>query len=299
MVEAASMTFSAKVLTVLIFVLSLVFAAAAGILFTKRTDYTATLSDLQKGLNTQIANLKKVVETKDEEVSKWRREFEKLSEDLRGARREVAREKRAVEAKETQVHRLDKLLSDAKMADKQNRAMLAAADKRRDLIEKQLERRKQELERTRKLLLVEKEKATDLARDLATTRAEKDKLAAQRRSLAMRVERFEKMKKQLEKLHYADTQTMTVLRGQDPLLKDIRGRVLRVDAYGNVIINRGLQDGVLKDYLFTVYRDSNFIARIRIFRLDRRGDLAAGRIENRNPKYQVKQGDMVATRLIP
>ena len=293
------MTFSAKVLTVLIFVLSLVFAAAAGILFTKRTDYTATLSDLQKGLNTQIANLKKVVETKDEEVSKWRREFEKLSEDLRGARREVAREKRAVEAKETQVHRLDKLLSDAKMADKQNRAMLAAADKRRDLIEKQLERRKQELERTRKLLLVEKEKATDLARDLATTRAEKDKLAAQRRSLAMRVERFEKMKKQLEKLHYADTQTMTVLRGQDPLLKDIRGRVLRVDAYGNVIINRGLQDGVLKDYLFTVYRDSNFIARIRIFRLDRRGDLAAGRIENRNPKYQVKQGDMVATRLIP
>ena len=293
------MTFTAKVLVVLIFVLAIVFAAISGVLYTKRTDYKQTLEDLRAGLSEQVKAEQRRVELMQTRVTNIQEDFNIQKDKLTKAEASLSRHKKEIELKDATFDHLQKQLNHYRAENSKIQEILRASDRRRDQIEKELARRKKELESTRQDLLVTKEKAQDLTRKLATTREERDRLLGEKKALVARVKSYEKKFDALRKRYWNDEELVAIISRTEPVTKYIRGHVLSVDPFGNVIINRGTRDGVLKDYVFTIYRDNSYIARIRIFKVDQKGDLAAGKIVNLRPGQNVKQGDSVATRLIP
>lgn len=294
------MTFPAKVLTVLILVLAIVFATAAGILYTKRIDFAERLENLETQLRVEITNYKDGIARRD-------RELAQLREDFKVQHVELDRTRRHLEDAEKKGADLEAQLADWRRKEIRWEAsntslqeMLKAADDRRGQVEKELAERESELRKTREQLDASRAEVQRLSVALAETEEERDQLAMNLKAAQERLEAHDQKFAELRRIYFADERLISIVDRIEPVMADIQGRVMSVDQFGNVIINVGKDDNVMNDYLFTIYRDDKYIAQIRIFKLDEAGDLAAGTVVNLNDKgYEIRQGDSVATRLIP
>lgn len=294
------MTFWAKVFTVLILVLSLVFVSIAGILYTRRIDYQETLNRVTDTLQNEAAEYRRA----HRQLSQ---RFERLGEDFSVQRRELAETQAQLRGEENitaqlraEVDRLERSNTRLEASNTSLQEILQQTQARREQVEDELATRVRELNEKREQLSAARDEIQTLTRSLTETEEERDELAYELRAARERLAAHDQKFAELRRLYYAEERLISILDRVEPVMADIRGRVLSVDEMSNVIINVGKEDGVMKDYLFTVYRDDKYIAQIRIFKLDESGDLAAGRIESLNRQgHEIKQGDHVATRLIP
>ena len=292
------MTFTAKVLVLIILVLSLIFATMAGVLYNKRMKYQQALADVKSTLVVKIGELGQEVKKRDGQISKLRDDYAKLQFADEKVKMELAKTKELGQKSDEIIKDLREDNIQVKADKDAMQTLLKTAEQRRDLVEKELATRRKELEKTSEKLFKAQTDISNLNRNLAKVEDQRDKLGEANRGLSERLEMRENQIALLRKRFGYDAAVQNTLDSEFTTLKDIQGKVLKVDpGTGYVIINRGRADDVLKDYVFTVYRDDNYVARIRISELDPEGKLSAGKIINQ--KLPVKRGDTVATRLIP
>ena len=291
------MTFWAKLLTVIVLVLSVFFAAASALLFAGKTEWRQSYEVLKLNTDARIADL-------DGKLKAMTNDYKKADAD----RTQLAADKLGLEATNkaltAQIQTLEGTVSEkTRMIDTQNAQIVYFQEENkkaedrytamRDLKEKvenegnDLRTKLADSEKANRQLTERNAALTD---DLQKTRenltAVTEMLAAKSELIAHLYDVFPNMRPQID--------TFAKLE------KRVNGKVVAVDeASGIVIINVGTKAGVEKDYKFTVYRNGEFKGMIRIFALN--GDsLAAGRIEylakdaQADPK-KIEMGDDVAT----
>ena len=294
------MSFWAKVFTVLIFVLALVFASITAVLYTQRMDYHQTLRDVRDSLQARIDALDQGVSRRDRDLARLREDFATQREELQKTRNQLELEEGKTAQLQAQGDRLERDRIRLEASNTSLQEMLKQADARRSQVETELATRVRELSEKRQDLASARDEIQNLTTRLGETEQERDELAFNLKAAQDRLEAHEQKFAELRRIYFADERLVSILDRVEPVLADIRGRVLSVDRFGNVVINVGKDDNVMRDYVFTVYRDDMYIAQIRIFELDESGDLSAGTVVNMNEKgYPIKQGDSVATRLMP
>lgn len=291
------MTFWAKLLTVIVLVLSVFFAAASALLFAGKTEWRQSFEALKKNTDAKIADL-------NGKLQAMTNDYQKADAD----RTQLAADKLGLETtKKAQAEQIVQLQNDASqknmLIDKMNSQITYLEVDRKSADDRYIAMRDL------------KEKAEKEASDLVTKLADSEKANRQltQRNAAL-TDDLQKTKENLTavtEMLTAKSELIAHLYDVFPnmrpqidtfakLEKRVNGKVVTVDeASGIVIINVGTKAGVEKDYKFTVYRNGEFKGMIRIFALN--GDsLAAGRIEylakdaQANPK-KIEMGDDVAT----
>lgn len=292
------MTHTAQVLVVLMVVLSLLFAGMSGVLYSKRMDYKVQLQEVKDSLLTKNKGLQGAKKAVEDELAKVRNAFSVLKFKADKSEMELNKAKDLNDRMMGETRDLKQRIIQVTADKNAMQTLLKTAEDRRDLVEKELATRRAHLNEARENLNKARMEISNLNRKLAQTEDERNKLAMERKVLLERVDTLESKIALLRERYHYDTAIQAVVDAKTPVLQDIRGRVVLVDPEaGHVFINKGKADGVLKDYVFTVYRNDQFVARIRIFQVDPQGNLSAGKVINQT--RPVKRGDAVATRLIP
>ncbi len=286
------MTFWAKFLTVLVFVLSIVFASASAVLFAKRQDYRAQLQEEQQQhqedvrqlggklaktegqLGQRIAELQDahtvrksqqleiqarnadVSETKAELVE-WKRQF---------AQQQDLAKKLAVDIG-TLTGRNDKLMGENENLRGENRGLLAK-------------------------LGAEQSRANTLEKENADLKNEQDDLQVR---LATAEDTIRLNEDVFTELAMRNIEARPIIESLTAML-EVHGKVMTVDPKNNVVIlNVGRNQGVKKNYTFTVYRKDNFVAMVHVF--DLQDNLCAANVVRVRPELSIQRGDNAATRL--
>jgi len=290
------MTFTAKVLTVIICVLALIFATMSGVLYTKRINLEKDLKIVREDLQAKVSELQGKLQEEQGKLAKMSEDLEATKTMHTNAMAEIAKRTKDLDALQTESERIKKQLA-AVTADKDDlKALLTTTDKHRQLVQKELDTKEQFLKEARESLAKARSEISNLSQKLASTEHERDNLLRDKKALTTRVDRLEARLAHLRNVFHYDTAIMRQLDPVGATFPDIRGKVVHVDPEsGYVFVNKGKNDQVLKDYQFTVYRGDKFIAVIRIVDVDPSGDLSAGVIVTQT--QPVEKGDSVATRL--
>jgi len=279
------MTFWAKLLTIILFVLSIAFAAMSGVIFAKRQDYRSKLveeqqtnAETQKRLRDRVAALKNERDQKKAELAQ-------AGDTIRAMDTEIARLTADVAKKDADAQELKsdmaalkdmqaKLVDDNSELTERNLRIsenndALAADKR-DLIAK---------------LETERNRSNNLSKEKADLITERDNLKVSLNKAHQAIARYEEI------LAEAARHNVVVQRLVDDILvqPDIRGKVAWADQESNlVVLNIGRNDGVRKNHFFTVFRDGDFVARVNVFELYEDNFSAARVVTSKRP---IQAGD--------
>jgi len=249
------MTFWAKLLTIVLFVLSIVLAAVSGVIFAKREDYRVQLINAKRAHADEAAKLNLQVQEKDRLLETKKSELEKVNAKLNS-------EKLQKEGLQGEVAKLNgqvgKLQADiASWKDKAGEL----AQSHKALVE------------TNTTLMKENEGIRKENRGYA------EDLRAKREPIAALAE--------------ANIQAQVII-GKQRITPDLKAKVASVDpTLGLVVLNRGSDDGVKKNFEFTVFRDDKFIATVNVFALQ--SNYSAARVVTK--KGEIELGDDAWTRL--
>jgi uncharacterized phage infection (PIP) family protein YhgE len=284
------MTPGAKLLIVVVFILSLIFAAMSAVLFGKREDYRA--------------ELKKTKEDYAQDKESWTRMKDDLSAKLSAADDAAAMAKSNADA--TQL-RLDTVMHERERLDADMRAKETESQKDKNL----------NLEQAAALDSLGGQVKSLLASEGAL-KTENDTLTAKLYEEQKRSNQLEQENRNLDAS--LKTATASLSKAEETLklnddifaelsrrnvawremisswitLPDIRARVVRVDPQTNfILLNAGEKQGVKKNYTFSIFRDGVFVAKVMVF--DVQGDLCAARVVV--PKLPIERGDNAWTRL--
>jgi len=284
------MTFWAKLLIVVVFVLSLIFASMSAVLFGKREDFRAGLEKAKRDY------------AQDKDM--WSRKNAEMTDKVNQAVKDIAEAKSNADA--TQL-RLDTAIHEGERKDAELQAKILEDQKDKNL----------NLEQAAALGSLGTQMKSLLASE-DSLKAENDTLTGKLLAEQSRSNKLEKDNSDLA----AKLQTTTVALGkaQDTLklnddifaelsrrnvawrelitnwatLPDIKGKVLKVDPESNfVLLNVGQKQGVMKNYDFSIFRDGTFVAKVSVF--DVQNDLCAARVVV--PKLPIQRGDNAWTRL--
>jgi len=284
------MTFWAKLLTVIVLVLSIVFAAASGAIFAKRQHYRKMLENSERKREVKVDELEKKLQTAEQEIQAksveigtktteiaaltqqnetLRRERDNFQNELTiqrahwdGFQAKMEKNSTALEIVSTQ---FNELADKYKNLDQENRKYMADLTEARTKISKLLQT-EADLEKLRDTLQVE--------------------LAAANVQLRHDDEIFTKLKKD-------NIDARTIIEALQPVQR-IAGRVTYVDAATKmVVLNVGRADGVKKTFNFTVIRGGKYIGKISVFELGE--GKCAGYVEHSEVPVQI--GDSALTRL--
>lgn len=286
------MTTPAKILVVVIFILSLGFAAMSSILFASRENFEEKYSTLKEVHEQDVSALKKKNGDLQTQLIKTRlqrnehmaqaRTMELRNRDLED---EVKRKATELADKQGQINDLSGSLK-SMMA--QHERWMAQLDT--------LKKREEEL---RNEVLAQKAKIQEMDQknqDLRTAKVGLEKnLENTKVELAAVQETADRQTKILDILWDRLVDARPIIANMP--MPRITGKVLFVDQKDNiVVINVGESQKVKKNFEFTVYRGSEFIGKIRIIDLQD-GDMAAGRIILQ--RKAIQRGDSVATLVGP
>ena len=284
------MTFWAKLLIVVVFILSLIFASMSAVLFGKRENFR----DLLDAKTRQY----------DQDKDKWTRENADLHNKVDAAATAVAEATSKAEA--TQL-RLDTVTNEV---ERLNAAMGA----------KDIENQKD-----KNLNLEQAAALNSLGAQMKTLLASEDSLKTENNTLTAKVldeqSRSNKLEKENTDLDASlKTATASLNKAEETLklnddifaelsrrnvawrelinswttLPDIKAKVVRVDTQSNfVLLNAGEKQGVKKNYTFSIFREGAFVAKVMVF--DVQSDLCAARVVV--PKLPIQRGDNAWTRL--
>jgi chromosome segregation ATPase len=285
------MTFWAKLLTVVVFILSLIFASMSAALFGKREDYRAELEKTKRDY------------TQDKDA--WTRMKADLTDKINQAAKDVAEMKSNVAAAQD---RLDTAIHEGERKDAEARA--------KDI----------ESQKDKNLNLEQAAALASLGTQMKSLLDSADSLKAENNTLTAKLSAEQRRSNQLEKENAgltASLKTATVALGkaeetlklndeifaelsrrniawreliaQWATLPDIKAKVLKVDTESNfVLLNVGQKQGVKKNYDFSIFRDGLFVAKVNVF--DVQDDLCAARIVV--PKLAIQRGDNAWTHLM-
>jgi hypothetical protein len=285
------MTPGAKLLIVVVFILSLIFAAMSAVLFGKREDYRA-----------ELQNAKRDFAVKEDKLTT---DNAKLTAERDAANRDAAEAKANADA--TQL-RLDTLVHERERLD---------ADMRAKEIESQKD----------KNLNLEQAAALDsLGAQVKSLLASEGTLKTDNDTLTTKLYEEQKRSTQLERENRdldasLKTATASLSKAEETLklnddifaelsrrnvawremisswvtLPDIKARVVRVDPQTNfILLNAGEKQGVKKNYTFSIFRGGDFVAKVMVF--DVQDDLCAARVVV-STKLAIERGDNAWTRL--
>jgi len=286
------MTFWAKVLTIVIFVLSIAFASMSAVVFAKREDYRG-----------QLANMTALEQSNE---AKAQAAEAKLKAERQAAMDKSAETTAKLNALQLQFdtvsHQLERLNSDLKEAQSNFR---------------------NEQDKSLALTHVTEQlgqQVKDMAVDQEKLKAEKDDYYAKMTEERKRANQFEKGNTDLKAR--LDTTTASLKDAQDTIklnedtfselarrnieareiisgltaVPEIKGKVALVEPGSNsVILNVGRKQGVKKNYEFTIFRGDKFIAKVSVY--DTEDELSAARIVT-GGKQAIQRGDAAATRLV-
>jgi predicted nucleic acid-binding Zn-ribbon protein len=284
------MTFWAKLLIVVLFILSLIFASMSVVLFGKREP----LRELLEAKTKQY----------DQEKADWTRRNEDLNAKVTAAATAVAQANSNAEAKQllldTATNEVERLNADMRAKDIENqkdknlnleqaaalssigtqvKALLASEDRLKTESNTLSAKLIDEQSRSNKL---EKENG-DLNASLKTATAS---LSKAEETLKLNDDIFAELSRRNVAWREMITSWTT--------LPDIKAKVLRVDTQSNfILLNAGAKQGVKKNYTFSIFREGVFVAKVMVF--DVQDDLCAARVVV--PKLPIQRGDNAWTRL--
>ena len=285
------MTFWVKLLTVVVFILSLIFASMSIVLFGKREDYRYKFVQ-EAALHAQ-------------EKQQWTQDNAKLHEQLTQAGTEIAEANANVNAIKVSLSTANDLVK-SKEADLREKDIQSQKDKDLNL-----------------KIAYDLDKFTA---DLRSANADREKLTTENKSLYVKFSDAESRSNKLEKENTDLTASLTTAtaaldKAKDTLklndeifaelsrrnvawrelitkwatLPDIKTKVLSVDKESNIVLlNAGLKQGVQKNFEFSIFRDGTFVAKVNV--IDVQDNLCAARITV--PKLPIQKGDNAWTRLM-
>lgn len=286
------MTFWAKLLTVIAFVLGLVFATMAGVLHVKRENLRETIRNVQNDLNAKI----KILENKDAAaqatIAGLKTDLDSKSAeatDLANRLETADRERTTFQAEVAKQQDLVKTLS-TNLSDQQ-RAFEATLSRNKELIthNKSLE----DINRQRMAeLTAEKTHNSNLRKekaDLETLRDDlKVSLATARQTIDLHNEVFAELKRRnIEYGHILDSFLA---------MPAIMAKVVTVRKDSRVVVlNVGKESGVKKNFTFTVHRGPKFVAKVTVIEVQ--DDMSVAMIDLDVKGLDVQRGDNAWTRL--
>jgi len=285
------MTFWAKLLIVVVFILSLVFASMSAVLYGKREP----LRDLLQAKTRQY----------DQESSAWKQEKAALTDKVNQSVKEIAEMRTTLGVAQDQ---LSTAIHEGERKDAEYRAKDIESQKDKDIGLAQADALKELGGRVQSLLAdklkADAENATLTAKVLdeqsrsnklekentdlnASLKTATNELAKAEETLKLNDDIFA----ELSRRNVAWRQLITSWA----TLPDIKAKVLKVDTESNfVLLNVGKKQGVMKNYDFSIFRDGVFIAKVNVF--DVQDELCAARIVV--PKLPILRNDNAWTRLM-
>ena len=287
------MTVWAKILCFLVLLLSIAFLGFEAVNLAKKEDWRQRYAILQENSGKEIADLKKQVAGRDENLNRMSLNLNKVTTDMNNFRLEAAKRSTQVKNLSAQVQAKDIQLNQLSNSYAELTAIAKSWEKRNEGLRKEREKLSRELSVTRSKLAKAQEESDGQRRKILQLTTDLDKTKTDLTAVTETLKLREDTLAYLAKRHH---EVRDVIKfGPVP---DIRGQVLQVDEGNNlVLVNVGFKHGVKKNHEFTVFRHDQFVAKIRIFEVDRRkGDLAAGRIILKGSQ-PIRVGDHVATRV--
>lgn len=284
------MTFWAKLLTVVVLVLSLAFAGMSAVNFAKREDFRGQLVLERTARGEERAKL-------DAQIAEVTLQFEKRTAALTVANEELRSRSRELDVVTTE---LAKARNDAReyqsaLAKEQAQVSTHATtiqglSERNTTFVAENEKLRQENLKVIAALSAEQTRANDLETAKALLQREHEGLKVQMADARETIKLNEEIFAQLSERNIeARTLIANMLA-----VPQIKGRVVTIDPASNlVILNVGKNQGVRKNFDFTLFRDGKFVAKVSVF--DTQDDLSAARIVTSN--LPIEKGDSAWTRL--
>ncbi|MGD0999115.1 MAG: hypothetical protein ABSA67_00335 [Candidatus Brocadiia bacterium] len=284
------MTFWAKLLTVVVFILSLIFASMSAVLFGKREDFRAELEKTKGDYARDKEN--------------WTRTNAEMTDRVNQAVKEIAEAKSNADAAQL---RLDAAIHEGERK--------AAEYTAKDI----------EIQKDKNLNLEQAAALNSLGGEMKTLLASADSLKTENNTLTAKLideqSHANKVDKENTELTTSlKTATDSLGKAEETLklnddifaelsrrnvawreliaswasLPDIKAKVVKVDAESNfILLNAGRKQGVMKNYDFSIFREGVFVAKVSVF--DVQDDLCAARVVV--PKLPIQRGDNAWTRL--
>ena len=284
------MTFWAKLFTIVVFVLSIAFAAMSGVLFAKREDYRAQLevakvqhADEAKQLQAKILKAEGERDAKATELQNAKTELNARQVRIDNLSGEVAQSRGQIQELKTDLQ-----------AVRNNAAKFAQAS---DTLAKEnsalLRENEAAVRENRKLytdLRAERTRTSELAKANAALKSERDDLKVKTAEAEKKLRRNDET---FAALSEANIEANKIINA-NMLLPEVKAKIASVDLKnGLVILNAGSNQGVKKNFEFTVFCDDNFVATVNVFHLQ--DDYSAARIVTK--KLDIHLGDNAWTRL--
>jgi len=284
------MTFWAKLLTIIVLVLSIAFAAMSGVIFSKRENFrgllenekTANLAN-QKQAAERIAGLESDLTQKSAELKNSLAQLDTQIRELEGLKAELDERRVLAEKNQADLEAITDLHA-------QVVASLDAVTARNLAISKNNDKIVNENRGLIASLSKEQERANDLEKLNAGLVDERDDLKVSLASASETIKMNEDLFAELERNHIEVRPILDKIIA----VPQIRGKVASVDQETNIVIlNVGANQGVRKNFPFTVFRGDQFVAKINVFEIH--GDYCAAQVSNR--KLKIELGDNAWTRL--
>jgi myosin heavy subunit len=277
----------AKVLVVIVLLLSSGFAISQMVLYSKREMYRAKYAEERQ----QRTKLEDQLETKTEQVDEIRiardqiqqrltSQVNNLKEDLQDAELQISDLKRRNENLQTTASETSTRLNN--LVDRLNE---------KDGVIDQLEQKVEDLDGDLKDALAKVENLDETVRTKENKIDQLDKriaeLQQEKRQIVQEREDLESVLAQLEAkgVHVGTTEV--------PI---IEAKVVRVDnELGAVVLDKGKEDNVQVGYPFTIYRDSEYVARVYVQQVHE--DYSLARVDKQLAQQDTKVGDEATTRI--
>jgi hypothetical protein len=284
------MAFWAKLLVVVVFILSLVFASMSVALFGKREDFRSML--------------KKTQDDYAVEKDTWTRANAKLTAERDEKTREAGEAKANADAAQLRldaaIHEGERKAVEYAAKDNENQKVkdlaieqAASLGKLGDELKNALaesQRAETESHTLQAKLIDEESRANKLDKEstelTASLKASTDALGKAEETLKLNDDIFAELSRR-------NVAWRELIAGW-ATLPDIKGKVVKVDAESNfILLNVGQKQGVMKNYGFSIFRDGVFVAKVSV--IDVQDDLCAARVVV--PKLPIQRGDNAWTRL--
>ncbi len=284
------MTYWAKLLTVVVFILSLIFASMAAVLFGKREDYRAQLEKAKSDYARESAT--------------WTRTSAELSDQNKQLQLQLTEANANADAAQgrlnTAIHEAERKAVEYAKQDKDNQdvrnlvvVQAAALGKLgSDLKDANADRERLDTENhtLNAKLIDEQSHANELDKEntqlTASLKTATDSLGKAEETLKLNDDIFAELSRR--------NVAWRELISSWATLPDIKGKVVKVDPESNfILLNVGQKQGVMKNYDFSIFRDGVFVAKVSVF--DVQNDLCAARVVV--PKLPIPRGDNAWTRL--
>ncbi|MEW6356704.1 MAG: hypothetical protein AB1696_10280 [Planctomycetota bacterium] len=273
----------AKVLVVVILILSVAFAALTGQLFAKREKLRKEYEDLQTDATSKITASENARKELQGAKDKLDDELNKTKNDVTQLKTDNEHLKKGVEEKTEQITKLDAQITNFNTTIGQLNSNMKAKDDRLAGLEKDLGETRDKL-RTAEQTAREKE-------------IEAQKLAQQAKESGDRLKEVEvALKDAKQKIEILTTKGGQYEESTQLVQSPVDAKVIKVDRSANlVVINRGREQGVEVGYIFTVFRGDAYLGDLRIESVA--ANVAAGAPVSGTSVGTMREGDNASTRI--